>query len=482
MILRTSHASGQSAGWESFSTLLAESESHSRESSVITISHRTKWGSASLNPPFILNPPLGENFLIFTWSSIVGMIPHEVGLFDPLLVSGLPGSGISRSQSMQLWTAGLQSMAWMTSPCRTSLPLWSSCKGSGKTPIGEKKAGPKKVEKATTYKEKLAQLASPRVSVPSCGNSVEGACPCYRCCPEAELPAEETEPVWKSPDFPSLADGLSELGPFRGSSNFPGAEGEVIAPGPVSGSSGLGDEVVNLLMTFPRDMFVMPRGASWPPQAPGFLDLFSGERGVAKALLKHQEWSLRIDLSHGPKEDVMDPTWQAKLRKLVRLGAFSGAGGGPVCTSFSMAITPAVRSKESPYGLPDVSDSGSRLKKVIGWHYGCLGSWSTASGEASECGWKTLPVRSCSSFLNGWAFNLAGLVLRLGLWTIADLGRPGENEQSFIRMGHLEGQKYFASAEGHTNFYVVEVLFIGSPGQLWPRRTRKEYVVNWHST
>ena len=44
-----------------------------------------------------------------------------------------------------------------------------------------------------------------------------------------------------------------------------------------------------------------------------------------------------------------------QLEEAIRAGCFSGLGGGPVCASFSTAITPPVRSRDHPYGRPDVS-------------------------------------------------------------------------------------------------------------------------------
>ena len=102
------------------------------------------------------------------------------------------------------------------------------------------------------------------------------------------------------------------------------------------------------LRSFRRTCFVLPGGTVWPPSRPGFLDVFSGERGVALALVKKGHWSLCVDLAHGPNEDVMDPVLQSQLELLVGLGVFYGAGGGPVCTSFSTAITPPVRSTAAP--------------------------------------------------------------------------------------------------------------------------------------
>ena len=200
-------------------------------------------------------------------------------------------------------------------------------------------------------------------SVPERGNPVADACPRDRCCSKTGLPGEETELTWKPPSFPvpTTEDG-GGTGPLRGRTQFPGAGDDASVPGPVSGRSELVDEAVVLLTSFPRNMFVVPKGSLWPPCKPGYLDLFSGKRGVARELAQNGCWSLCIDLAHGPEEDVMNPSLQEKLRRLVDLDVFLGAGGGPVCTSFSTAITPAVRTREAPYGLPDVSE---RMKVKI---------------------------------------------------------------------------------------------------------------------
>ena len=235
-------------------------------------------------------------------------------------------------------------------------------------PVGQKKRSAKRAEK---LQDPVESGSPSRGLLPSRGTSMEGACLSDRCCPEVELPGGESGPVSETPPVPGSINGP---GPFRGSPSFPGVKAET--PGPVSGSTKLSMEVVEALMEFPKDMFVLPKGSAWPPRVPGYLDLFSGERGVARALAKEDHWSLCIDLSHGPSEDVMDPVLQRRLRKLVRLGAFIGAGGGPVCTSFSTAITPPVRTKEFPYGLKDVSEK-MKVKIAEGnrmaiWMFGFL--------------------------------------------------------------------------------------------------------------
>lgn len=212
----------------------------------------------------------------------------------------------------------------------------------------------------------LVQGADPSGPAGSPGFPVDGACQSDRCCPEiggpcepggsvgsAELLPGDPGPCKGSSRFPDQTGGA---GPSRGSS-IPVLSDEVEREtGPVSGSSKLSKAARDALEKFLKDMFVLPGGTVWPPTRPGFLDVFSGERGVALALVKKGHWSLCVDLAHGPNEDVMDPVLQNQLELLVGLGVFYGAGGGPVCTSFSTAITPPVRSTAAPYGLETVSD------------------------------------------------------------------------------------------------------------------------------
>ena len=200
-----------------------------------------------------------------------------------------------------------------------------------------------------------------------------GACQSDRCCPKVGVLREADGSGGATAELPG-----SDLGPgpFRGRLQFPCHSEDAGGHGPLRGSIEfreptfdvedevqsapekieLSEAAIAALAEFPRDMFVFPAGETWPPQRPGFLDVFSGERGVAAALARKGHWSLCVDLAHGPGEDVMDPKLQRQLKQLVSFGAFRGAGGGPVCTSFSTAITPPVRSSSSPYGLESASD------------------------------------------------------------------------------------------------------------------------------
>ena len=85
----------------------------------------------------------------------------------------------------------------------------------------------------------------------------------------------------------------------------------------------------------------------------GCLDLYSGRRGVAKALVKQGlPWVLCYDWEHDPAENLLDSHVQSSILALIEAGAFNSVGLAPLCTSFSTAVTPPIRSKEFLEGVP----------------------------------------------------------------------------------------------------------------------------------
>ena len=98
---------------------------------------------------------------------------------------------------------------------------------------------------------------------------------------------------------------------------------------------------------------------------PGFLDLFSGSRGVAKELVKQaQTWVLTFDLSHSPSENLLSPPLQGQMLRLIGCGAFRAMGAGPVCASFSTAVTPPGRNREYPEGVPWASELQQEKNRI----------------------------------------------------------------------------------------------------------------------
>ena len=102
------------------------------------------------------------------------------------------------------------------------------------------------------------------------------------------------------------------------------------------------------------------RGQVWWPKdstrefvAPGALDLFTGQGGVAKRLLRNGcPFVVTYEWNRSAGENLLWKENQEKIMELVKMGAFKVVGSALICKSFTRAITPAVRSKRFPRGIP----------------------------------------------------------------------------------------------------------------------------------
>eukprot|EP00434_Breviolum_minutum_P030991 symbB.v1.2.027409.t1/scaffold2802.1/size122644/5 len=115
---------------------------------------------------------------------------------------------------------------------------------------------------------------------------------------------------------------------------------------------------MDLLGQIPRSQFVLPRGKSWEDvkNNVGHLDLFSGSRGAARSLAdKTGTWVLTYDIKHSASENLLSPSVQLHIEKMMDAGCFASLGAGPVCSSFSRAVRPPVRNRAHPYGLDTMS-------------------------------------------------------------------------------------------------------------------------------
>lgn len=113
-------------------------------------------------------------------------------------------------------------------------------------------------------------------------------------------------------------------------------------------------EIVELLRTFRPEQFRFSGDAV--VDGPGALDLFSGVGGVGKALVAGGcPWVLSFEILRDPSEDLLNASVQRSLLRLIALGAFSLVGSAIVCRSFSVAVTPPVRSPQFPRGVPWMS-------------------------------------------------------------------------------------------------------------------------------
>ena len=106
---------------------------------------------------------------------------------------------------------------------------------------------------------------------------------------------------------------------------------------------------VAALSGLPASRFLRPKGSrrdsAWTPTGPGVLCLFSGSKRWASRMLERgAPWVLCYELLDDPiGQDLACKKVQAEVEALLLKGAFMQLGAGPVCSSFSTAITPPCR-------------------------------------------------------------------------------------------------------------------------------------------
>ena len=197
----------------------------------------------------------------------------------------------------------------------------------------------------------LPPLGLPEPSGPSSPDSLPVALEPVRApdaAPSKPEPRSRSSPLRVEPAA-FLQDDFGDLWP-------PGSAPPRGFSGP-SGSSRV--EARSLLLNMPPGRFVVssvfPDFESAFRSAPGWLDLFSGSRGFARSLAAAAPcWILCLDICHAEDEDLLQVSLQRLLLFLVEAKVFSGVSAGPVCSSFSSAITPAWRSRDFPQGRPDL--------------------------------------------------------------------------------------------------------------------------------
>ena len=116
-------------------------------------------------------------------------------------------------------------------------------------------------------------------------------------------------------------------------------------------------EAVDMPESFPKDQFFFREGVLFFRE-PGALDLYSGRYGVAKQMISHgAPWVLTFEWNHSAAEDLLQPEVKEKIMRMVQIGCFKTFGAAPICSSFSVAVTPPVRSCRFPRGIPGLRHS-----------------------------------------------------------------------------------------------------------------------------
>ncbi len=164
--------------------------------------------------------------------------------------------------------------------------------------------------------------------------------------------------------FNSVADTA-----FPGSAN----SSDVSLPCAASlGRSKLSDRAQQILRSIPLCRFLLPRDwvvpADWRPDFAGYLDLYSGKKGVARLLVSlGLSWGITFETSDDAAQDVLDSNNRELIESLLNEGCVFGIGAAIFCGSFSRAVRPPVRSRLHVLGVVEMSqnmrekvDSGNR--------------------------------------------------------------------------------------------------------------------------
>ena len=126
-----------------------------------------------------------------------------------------------------------------------------------------------------------------------------------------------------------------------------------------------------VLLSVPRDKFLLPLGVkrgSFVPTGPGVICLFSGSKRWAKAMLKKgAPFVLTFEVRESTEfwsQDLLSQPVRKLVEDLIAEGAVHAVGAGPVCASFSTAVTPPVRNSKFPAGVPWASENMRKKIKI----------------------------------------------------------------------------------------------------------------------
>lgn len=115
----------------------------------------------------------------------------------------------------------------------------------------------------------------------------------------------------------------------------------------------LSQEAIDILNSFSAEQVWWPRKSDRVFRAPGALDLFTGVGGVARALLRSgAPFVVTFEWKRSAGEDLLHESNRSRIVRLIELKAVLLVGMAVICSSFSVAITPPVRSNRYPRGVP----------------------------------------------------------------------------------------------------------------------------------
>ena len=196
-------------------------------------------------------------------------------------------------------------------------------------------------------------------------------------------------------------------------------------------------EARTLLAVLPAARFRRPphaRGSpKWRPSTPGFIDLFSGSKRVAKALIaRGAPWVLTYEVEDGASQDLLLPSTRKFICALLSCGAVLGLCAAPVCASFSIANTPPIRTSLFPRGAPWAPPPAQTRMKTGNSHSRWIASVYSQCVSLSVAVWVENPRSSWLWRQREWVRILSSS--RAGLFTtdFCRWGTPWRKRTRFV--------------------------------------------------
>ncbi|CAE7720841.1 unnamed protein product, partial [Symbiodinium necroappetens] len=202
--------------------------------------------------------------------------------------------------------------------------------------------------------------------------------------------------------------------------------------------------VTEKLLSVPAGQFVVARGGTLDLSQKGFLDLYSGSFGVARALAKATGcWVLTYELRRDAAEDLRCPRLQEFILDLLSSGAFFGVGAAPVCSSMSRAVRPAVRSTAWPQGLPNCRPAMRERVADGNNHADFTAAVAAASLATKTAFWVENPACSFLWAQPSWQqfINEAGDAAGFFLVDFCRCGAPWRKRTKVFTSTSLQGQR-----------------------------------------
>lgn len=218
------------------------------------------------------------------------------------------------------------------------------------------------------------------------------------------------------------------------------------------GRPALGSEACDLLRSIPASRFLLPRNwkvdKDWRPDFAGYLDLYSGAKGIAKMVVSLGScWALTFETSDDSAQDVLASDNKALIESLLLLSCVFGFGAAIFCGSFSRAVRPAVRDRQHPYGLRTMSASMALKVESGNRHSQWLSYLIRICVRLNIIFWVENPDGSFLWLLDEW--------VALGAWDFSKslrvdycfFGCSWRKRTRFFSNSHLAGQHRFCSRD-----------------------------------